>query len=377
MTNKIPALDCARWPGYLLGLTCLCSHLSPAQCAERTNRAPIAVWDASARVTAGFGYRENVLRSSIASENSGFFLSSADATFIRLSETGALLALYLLGEDTRYFNAPSVGYEQLFSGTVQGALPVSERNELGGQVNYLYQHQILDVSETEAILRRVLVDGHAITVRPHWKYTLGAGWALKLEGQALRQIYEADLDDFWEGGGRLSLIRAYGNRSEASVGYQSRHRFYDTREQFDEYGVIIPGTSLVYWQQEVGGQWRHYWDKARRWRTTSKLGYMFNRDNGSGYFDYERILFKQQLRWANGVWEVKVNARFGWYFYQTQAVGDEPRERSYVALDARVERRLGKHWLLYAAGEREWNMSNDRLDDYDDWMASGGVGVEF
>ena len=43
----------------------------------------------------------------------------------------------------------------------------------------------------------------------------------------------------------------------------------------------------------------------------------------------------------------------------------------------RVERRLGKHWLLYALAEREWNMSNDPVEEYNDWMAGGGVGVEF
>ncbi|MCU0783236.1 MAG: hypothetical protein MUF81_04150 [Verrucomicrobia bacterium] len=377
MNRELQAAVHWRWSRGLLGLLCLCSAFAPAKSAGSTNRSAVAVWDTSARVTTGLGYRDNILRSSISSESSGFFLSSADATFIRLSESGAHFTLFLLGEDTRYFDAPSVDYEQLFSGTAQFATPLGQLDELGAEANYLYQHQILDVSETEVDQRRVLVDGHSFTLRPHWKHTLGRGWAVQLAGTALRQLYGGDLDDYWEAGGRLSVIRSYGHRSELSFGYQSRHLLYDSREQFDSFGVMVPDTSLVYWQQEAGGQWRHHWDKARHWRTTSKLNYMFNRDNGSGYFDYDRVLFSQQLRWAANGWDLKANARFGWYFYETQQIGNERRERSYAALDLRVERRLGKHWLLYTVVEREWNRSNDPLDEYNDWMAGGGVGVEF
>jgi len=363
--------------GCPLILALLCAGSELANSAESTNRATIAVWDASARVTGGFGYRDNVLRSSFTSESSGFFVSSGDASFIRLSETGALFTLFLLGEDTQYFDAPSVNYERLFSAITQFALPVGRRDEIGLEAAYLYQHQILDVSETEVALRRVLVNGHGITLRPHWKHTLGRGWAMQVEGTGLRQIYEGRLDDFWDGSGRISLLRSYGNKSEVSLGYQSLLRFFDGREQFDESGMPVPGSSLVYWQHEVGARWRHNWDKARHWRTTSKLSYMFNRDNGSGYFDYDRLLFSQQVRWAARGWEVKATARFGWYFYKLQQIDNEHRERSYLTLDLRAERKLGKHWLVYAVGEREWDASNDPLDQYNDWMAGGGLGVEF
>ena len=70
MRNNLPARDFSCWPGYLLGLFCLCAGSLAAQPAEKTNRAPIAVWDATVRVTAGFGYRDNVLRSSVTSESS-------------------------------------------------------------------------------------------------------------------------------------------------------------------------------------------------------------------------------------------------------------------------------------------------------------------
>lgn len=42
-----------------------------------------------------------------------------------------------------------------------------------------------------------------------------------------------------------------------------------------------------------------------------------------------------------------------------------------------MERWLGKHWFLYAAAEKEWNFSNDPLDDYRDWTAGAGIGAEY
>jgi len=352
-------------------------RLATTTAADTTNRAPVSVWDVTTRVVGGFGYRDNVLRSSVATENSAFFLSTADLTLIRLSETGSLLTLFLLGEDTRYFNAPSVGYEQIFSGSAQFTHPILQHGEVGGYASYLYQHQILDVSETESILQRVLVIGHGVTIRPHWKESLTQGLDLQLTGTALRQVYESQLDDYWEGSGRLSLIHSYARRSEFTGYYQFLYRPYDTREQFDTDGIIVPDTHLSYLQNEVGLFWQHYWDEARHWRTSTKVSYMYNQDNGSGYFDYNRLLFSEQLRWNNKAWEIRATARFGYYYYDVQEFLGEPRERSYVTVDVRVERRLGKHWLAYVETDQEWNMSNDPIDEYNVWSVSAGMGVEF
>lgn len=339
--------------------------------------ATSAVWDNTGRVDTGFGYRDNVMRTSIAPESSAFFNASADASLLRFADSGAYLSCFALADYTKYFDAPAVGYEGLFSGTAQYVAPWGDQAELGGQCSYLYQHQVLDVSETEATVTRMLVDGHTYTLRPHWKYRFTKQWAVQLEATGLRQRYGGDLSDYWEAAARLSVTRTYGYRSELTIGYQPKQIRYDDRKQFDPAGVAIPDTRLDYWQHEVGAQWRHHWDAARRWRTTTKCSYLLSQDNGSGYFDYHRLLFSEQLRWANPPWEIKAGARVGWYFYPEQLVGSENLERSYVTLDLRVERRLGKRWLLYATAEREWSFSNDPLEEYQAGMVGAGVGVEF
>jgi len=346
-----------------------------ADAEEKTK--PLAVWDSTVAVDGGVGYRDNVLRSSIAKENSGFVQLLADASVMRLSETDALLLFYLFGDRIQYFDAPTVNYEEIISGTAQWIQPVGNRNEFGLQATYLYQHQIMDASATEAFLRRILVLGHGLEVNPAWTYKMDKGWEVELEGVAIRQVYEHFLDDFWEGGGQVYLRRAYGNRSEAELSLGSTLRSYDTRLQYDESGVPMPDTELAYWQAEAGGRWRHYWDAERHWRTLTTLDYMLNRDNGTGYFDYDRLLFRQQVRWRRDPWEVKANLRLGHYFHKLQVIDGEGRYRSYAMLDAGAERWFWKHWKVYANAEYEWSTSNDPRDKYTSWMASTGIGLEF
>ncbi len=337
----------------------------------------VAVWDGDVSVEGGLGWRDNVLRSGVMNEDSAFMHSVVDASAMRLSETDAFLMFYLLADDIRYFDAPSVNYEQFLSLTAQGSIPVGVRDELGLMLNYLYQHQIVDASATEADLRRVLVLGHSLSARPYWKRLFPKSWAFKLEGVAVGQVFEHELDSYWEGGGAAALSKGYGNRSEVALLWESLVRHYDTREQLDLDGFAVPDTRLEYFQNEVGAEWRHNWDAARTWRTLSRLGYLLSVDNGSGYFDYDRLVFRQRVQWRPDKWTFELNARLSAYRHPNQNVIDEERWRAAAVLEGRVERSLAKHLDAFAAAESEWSRSNDARDEYDAWMASLGLALMF
>ena len=341
-----------------------------------TNRTPLALWDISTRVSTGGGYRGNVPLSSVRPQGSSLIEASADFSAIRLSESGSTFTLFVLGELRHYLDIPEIRNEGILYAVTGWQSPIGLEDALGAEFQYLYQNQILDVSETELVQRRVRVLGYGLWLKPYWEHRFNDAWSLKLEGTGLRQIFENDLDDFWEGTVRLRVDYTYGHRSSLSVGYELRHRFYDTRERYDLEGNAEAGTDLVYRYHEVAGEWRHYWDAERRWRTTFEAGFLRNDDNGSGYFNYDRVEASAQLRWREGRWNAKLQGRAGWYMYPNQTVLGDERVRSFYSLDFRVERKVDAHWLLYAAASREWNLSNDPLDQYDDWMATGGLGVE-
>lgn len=342
-----------------------------------TNREPLAVWDVSSRGTVGGGYRGNVLLSSIRPVGSSFLEASADFSAIRLSESGSSLTLFLLGEYQHYFETQEGQNQGLAYAVARAETPFGgPQNIVGAEFQYLYQDQILDVSETEITERRARVLGNSFSSKPYWQHDLGHKWSLKLEGSATRQLFEEDLDDYWEGYARVRFARAYGTRSSVALGYELRHRFYDTREQYDLDGVSVPGTGLIYRYHEVAGEWQHHWDANRNWRTTLKAGFLRNEDNGSGYFNYDRTQISAGVRWQKDPWYVRLQGRAGWYWYPNQDLTGEERVRSFYALDLRTEYQLAKHWMLYAAASREWNLSNDPLEEYNDWVASAGIGVE-
>lgn len=333
---------------------------------------PVVDWTFEGEAAFSVGYKDNILQSRVTDSSSAFVRTAFDASTMRFSDTGSYLLFYLFGEDTRYSDAPSVNYEQIVSALVNGAVPAGTDDHLGAEAIYLYQHQIYDASETQVDQRRLLVLGHSLAVRPYWDHVFSNAWAQRFEFAILRQYFEVELDDYREAEGRFVLTRNYGHRSEVSAGFRYMQRHYDTREQFDPDGVAIAGSDLIYVQQELQGEWRHYFDEARHWRSLAKWSGMLNRDNGSGYFDYDRLLLREQLRWDNGVWLVKGDARFGWYFYKVQQVLGERRERSYASVDLRIERRFGDHFSLFAEAEQVWNFSNDPLDEYNSWTAHGG-----
>jgi hypothetical protein len=351
--------------------------LARLSAAPATNRSPVAVWDVSARGEVGGGYKHNVLLTSVAPVSSPFVSVAADASFIRLSESGSEFTMFFLGEDRQYSDVPSVNGERFASGTMQLARPLGLRDKLGIELSALYQNQVMDVSETETNLTRILVEGVGISLKPKWNHTLAPGWEMRLEGFGGPQLYAGEVDSYWEAGGKLSLLRTYGHKSELSINFQTLHWLYEDREQTDLQGVPVPGTSLAFWRPEVFGQWRHNWDAKRRWTTTTKVGWLWNQDNGSGYWNYDRLTLSQKVRWRQGGWEIAAGARFGWYLYRVQSVGQERRERSYATLDLRAQRSLGKHWFVYASAESAWNWSNHPLDQYRYWTAGAGTGIEF
>jgi hypothetical protein len=360
----------------------VCATVAVLPVAAATNTPPVAIWDLAARLQVGGGYRDNVLLSSIQPENSSFVEATADCSVIRLSEGGSSLSLFMLGEFRRFLEEIEVDgqpyeHERLLFVTAEGSAPLDDRNTLSATCQYVYQDQVIDASETEADLRRVLIQGQTFSFQPAWEHQFAADWKLFVAGTAERQIYAEELDDYWQGAGQVKLSRAYGRKSEASLLYQLRQRFYDSREQYTADGLAEPGTKLTYRSHEIAGEWRHHWDAARRWRTVVKAGYLLSEDNGSGYFNYERVQLSARIRWKHARWEIGAGGRAGWYLYELQDVGGDNRRRSYYTLEGRIERWLDDHWFIYGAASREWNLSNDPLDQYNDWVASGGVGVEF
>ena len=347
-----------RLVGFLL--CCAACPLAPAQ--QVVLPSGQAYWDQLITVRAGGGYKDNVLLSNRQPERSPFFSTELEASVWRLPTDGLELNFYLEGNDLRYFSAPSVDHEQTLTAHAELKRALGKDWTAGFALQDFYQDQVLDTTDITGVFNTGSVRGHTLTARPSVRRDLPAHFWAELETDVSRQLFARPLDSEWQGGAKLSLGRAYGRRAEWLVSFEGSERVFDHRSQFDREGFGIEGTELAFRQYAAALTWRQYWDKARRWRTSTRLGYAWNEDNGPGYFDYTRHSVSEQLRYRAKGWEIRAQARLAYYDYAVQIgnvlLDPSRRHRTDFELSLRVEKNVFKSLKGFAELARAESSSN-------------------
>jgi hypothetical protein len=337
-------------------------------------------WLREFAVRGSVGYKDNLLLDSNAREQSISFGSGADVTIARLPFDGRQFNFLLSFDDTRYPDGREVDHEDLLIGLAQVKTDVSAHWRLGLDGRYILQNQVLDTSVTETNLEALLVQGHSLALLPNVRWMSDGNTWVELSGTAQRALYREPLDDLWEGGPKLALGLDYGHYSTVSVTYWWNLRAYDTREQLGLDEVSLPGTSLRFRQHDVEAALRHNWDKERRWRTTTRLGVQVSRDNGPGFYDYDRWYAAQQIRYVAKTWELRVQAKFSFYAFPHQMATDsdpDKRQKTLVGADVRGEKNIWRGLKLFVSYEYEQSLANRPTDEYRVNIEAAGLSWEF
>lgn len=353
----------------------------PSLAAERLELPEgFPLWQKSARVRVGVGYKDNVTLSSFDPQGSPFEITSAELMLFRLPWNNWQFSLMAVGSDARYFD-DSVGVDAEQNAAVSSELAwfFGRGWKSSSTLQYAYINQVMDVSTTYGVSMRNQVRGHGLTFKEGVRKDFSPWWAeVTLSGS--RYFFEEPLDDYYQFGPLLRLGRYYGHGSEISLQYQFSPLDYDTREQTDRAGKPMTGTSLRYSVQAVELSWQHCWDEQRRWRNLSRVGFESSEDNGSGYYDYGAWRATEQLRYRVPEWEISVQASVAYYRFPHQPAGlDDPsrRHRTSLNLTFRGERELSKHWRVYLACDYEKSFSNLDAEEYDASTFSSGIECAF
>jgi hypothetical protein len=99
----------------------------------------------------------------------------------------------------------------------------------------------------------------------------------------------------------------------------------------------------------------------------SRLQFLANEDQGSGYFDYRSYQASQQWRYVATEWEAMVQARIACYDFIHQAVSatdPDSRAKTVVGVSFRGERRISKYVRLFADYSFEQSLSSRTADEY-------------
>lgn len=335
-----------------------------------------SLWQESANLRVGAGYKDNVTLSSFAPQGSAFEMTSGEVMVFRMPWDNWQFVLFATGADVRYFDSDTgVDAEQnaAVSAQLTRFLGRDWRNLTTAQ--YTYVNQVMDISATYGVPVRQQVLGHGITGKEAVRKDLGRYW-LQAELAVSRYYFQSPLDDYWQGGLELSAGRTYGHGSELSLSYRVDPMWYDTREQTDDNGFAVPGTHLRFLPQTLGLVWHHYWDEKRQWRSTTRMGGELLLDNGSGYFEDRQLRLGEQLRFRPPGWELSVQAGLAYHFFPDQPLSlTDPtkRERLNFQAGVRAEKTLARHWKVYAAYDYEQSFSNLNLEQYETHVGSGGV----
>ncbi len=340
----------------------------------------VRAWDAAVTVTTSAGYKDNVLYQSQAPTGSGFARNAAEVTVFRLPVKGWQFHAYTYGEDLRFFFTDQVKKEQTALALAQAKKNWADRWQLTLTAQYLFLDQVMDLDSEFGIHMRVPVLTHAYSPKVALRRDFGRGWWMEGEASLNRQDFLSPLDDYYDAGGRLSLGRQHGHKSDLSLNLEFNHREYETRTVTDANGLPMPGDGLIYARYRLALNWRHYFDARRRWRATTRLALEQNNDNGSGYFDYWKYTISEQVRYQHPNWQISGQVRLVRYDYPVQKASLftlDLYDRTEVTASVRGEVKLAKGIKWFAEYLFEQNLSNQYFSEYRANTVQTGVNWDF
>lgn len=339
-------------------------------------------WLPSAQVRASLGWRDNILLSPFAPLERAFGRAEVEAMMWRPMRRHWEFLSFVNADILRYFSPPAeTGGEQQWSLHADQRWQPIDALRLSLKATGYLQDMVIDLSETEAarVVAPTRVRGGYVTLTPRIK--LPAGFMFEPMARVKRTDYREFPGDYDEtvGGGRLEWRR--GEAVFISVAGFEHDRRYASRAQYTAGGRALPGTRLEFQQRvgeaRIGGGW----SGGGKWTVAATVGRLENRDEASGYFDYDQDRARLEIGWARGPWRMGFDGETKRMEYRVQTVGagiaPPPRIADDHELALRVQRELNDNWTWFADYRWERSRSNEIEFSYRANSALGGVQRSF
>jgi hypothetical protein len=359
-------------------LRCGASTL-PQTGGTREPTAPDAVspWSGGLTLRTWSGFNDNPQLSSLNEVGSGFVGGGGDLLLFRLAEDGLWVSFFASLDHIGYL-AADLDPETVAIASAEIRQTWASGWSLGAMMDYLYFKQVFDASEIQGVPLIVSARAHTWSFKPLVGWAINEEVSLELQVEATREWLGEPLDDLWDVGTKITARWDAEPVGELAVSYGFRQRRFASRPTRDAEGNPLPET-LAYSQHEVEATWTKTWGPEERWRTTLRTGLRQNLDNGSGFFDYDRVQVGAGIRYVGTHWELRADARWRWYTYPVQRVGgpESPsRRRSEISVTARGEWKFNEHLRAFAEYTLESSDENVAATDYNVNSISGGLELD-
>lgn len=333
-----------------------------AVAAEDVALPELPSWTTVVDVSLAAGYRDNLLLSPTRPEKSALLAATAEIMALKVPVGDFDGYFYLDLSEMRYLDGANTDHERsaILAGEARWQPGTAFRG--GWAFQAYHQDQVLDVSATEADLSVAQIRVTGLTTGPVVRWSPGPLW-VEAKAGVRRDTYREDLDGYDDVEGGAGLGYTWGHGSELSATVLGRRRDHDSREQFTVAGRPIAGTRLGTRQTDAQLEWVQDFDAEKRLRLTTTLARQWSRDNGSGYFDYDRDTARVRLAWRTADWEHDWEAEASRHVFPAQFVGiginPDNRRKDEVRLAWSALRRLREDLAVFLAFEREQSRSND------------------
>jgi hypothetical protein len=221
--------------------------------------------------------------------------------------------------------------------------------------------QVLDVSVTETDLSTAQLQVTGFVTGPNIRWDFAPAF-LEAKATGRRDRYRSDVDGYFESEAFLRAGAAFG-RHEVGVSAARRMRDHDSRPQFTISGRPISGSILETRQMDAIADWTIHLGDDKKRRMVTSVGRQWNRDNGSGYFNFERDLARTRLYWKTGDWEHELGLEYNRYEFPGQFVGiginPELRYKREIRGSWEVTRQLSRKLAAFLVVQREQSSSNE------------------
>lgn len=338
--------------------------------------AALPAWSISTSLDAAYGYRDNLLLSTLDAEGSAFARGVAELMLLRVP-TGELdYSFFIQGQRTRFFGGQTVDHEASAWAQSDVGYRFSDSLRLGLPVIGYYTDRVFDITaiETNREIAELAVRGAIVSPVVRWKFL--PSWWIEAQGSGERKRYRDGGNDSTVGEGAVRLGWIRGERFEARLAGIRRWREYENRVQKSAVGRDVPSTAsynsmLKISEQELQARADIGWDRANRWRTTTTLSLLHYRDNGrAGYYNYREQRVDHELEWTGGPWLVRIGGAASRQDFAVRAVdddvpGDRPKRlRDEFSASLHLERTLSSRWTALASYSWERTRSNDFFASY-------------
>jgi hypothetical protein len=312
---------------------------------------------------------------------SPFFINGLELMVLRMPLDGWQIEGSIVGDDIRYWRNVGTNSEDSLISSLRVQRELPEGFRAGLEFRGIFEKQVLDISTLVSAPATALVEGYGLTLQPSARKDFPLGFWLQLEAPVTHWYLQAPLDAYWEYGLIVTAGHDFGKYGDVTLSYGASHQSHSEWVALDPYGRPLP-QRLEISQQRAELVWHQYWDAQRRWRSSTRLVFAYDEDNGGGYFDYYQYQAIEDLRWQTDGWQIKGSAQLVNEIYPIQGVGilnGEILARTLADLSLEVERRLYKGLKGYGKMEYQQAQSNYALNagDYIARTVTFGLRWEF